>query len=298
MRPPDQRLVTRRWFAAACVVVLLKFLLCSHAETLYAAWDSAGYVESAGKWHWGAPYEIYSYIRVPTFNLYLASVNALGVPVRLANEVVLAFSALLVAQAVWACGLTRITAWLIFALLTLHPWTYYIFNLVTPDGLYATLLVAFVAAMVLPSDHGPAYEGWLPLFAVLSALLVYSLQAPGPVRRLLSTPLLVSTGAISYGLYLFHWPVFVLLRERGWDLTSPPHLVGALAITVTVSLVSYRLVERPVRRTSWRPVPTLRLAAIASVIVLASAVLVAPSGPAISADDDLLDAAAIAPDDG
>jgi peptidoglycan/LPS O-acetylase OafA/YrhL len=155
-----------------------------------------------------------------------------------------------------------------------------------------------LASMLLPSDHGPAYEGWLPLFAVLSALLVYSLQAPGPVRRLLSTPLLVSTGAISYGLYLFHWPVFVLLRERGWNLTSPPHLVGALAITVTVSLVSYRLVERPVRRTSWRPVPTLRLAAIASVVVLASAVLVAPSGPAISADDDLLDAAAIAPDDG
>ncbi|MFN5944276.1 MAG: hypothetical protein ACK5ZG_01960 [Phycisphaerae bacterium] len=149
MRPPDQRLVTRRWFAAACVVVLLKLLLCSHAETLYAAWDSAGYVESAGKWHWGAPYEMYSYIRVPTFNLYLASINALGVPVRLANELVLALAALLVAQAVWACGLTRVTAWLSFALLTLHPWTYYIFNLVTPDGLYATLLVAFIAAMVL-----------------------------------------------------------------------------------------------------------------------------------------------------
>ena len=155
-----------------------------------------------------------------------------------------------------------------------------------------------VAAMVLPSDHGPAYEGWLPLFAVLSVLLVYSLQAPGPVRRLLSTPLLVSTGAISYGLYLFHWPVFVLLRERGWDLTSPLQLIGALAITVTVSLVSYRLVERPVRRTAWRPVPTLRLAALASVVVLASAVLVAPTAPAIRADDDLLDAAAIAPNDG
>lgn len=149
MRPPDQRLVTRRWFAAACVVVLLKLLLCSHAETLYAAWDSAGYVESAGKWHWGAPYEVYSYIRVPTFNLYLACTNALGVPVRLANESVLALAAVVVAQAVWACGLTRLTAWLIFTLLTLHPWTYHIFSIVIPDGLYATLLVAFIAALVL-----------------------------------------------------------------------------------------------------------------------------------------------------
>ena len=151
------------------------------------------------------------------------------------------------------------------------------------------------AAVLLPSDHGPAYEGWLPLFAVLSAVLIYSLQAPGPVRRLLSSPLLVSIGAISYGLYLFHWPVFVLLRERGWDLTSPVHLVGALAITVVVSLVSYRLVERPVRRTSWRPLPTLRLAAMASVVVLGSAVFVAPGASAIRADDELLDAAAIVP---
>jgi peptidoglycan/LPS O-acetylase OafA/YrhL len=154
-----------------------------------------------------------------------------------------------------------------------------------------------VASMVLPADRGPAYDGWLPAFALVSAVLVYSMQTDSIVRRVLSSRPLVSIGTISYGLYLFHWPVFVLLRDAGWDLTSPPDLLGALAITVALSLVSYRLVERPVRRTSWHPVPTLRLAAMTTVAVLASGVLVAPGAPAIQADDELLDAAAIAPVD-
>ena len=157
-------------------------------------------------------------------------------------------------------------------------------------------LVGIVAAAVLlPADRGPAYEGWLPLFAVLSATLIYALQAPGWVRRLLTSRLLVSMGAISYGLYLFHWPVYVFLRGRGWELATLSDLVGALAITLAISLVSYRLVERPVRHTGWRPARALRLAAVASVAVLASSVLVAPGVPAIRADAELLGAAAIAP---
>jgi peptidoglycan/LPS O-acetylase OafA/YrhL len=158
-----------------------------------------------------------------------------------------------------------------------------------------SLAAILAAAMLLPADHGPAYEGWLPAFAVLSALLVYSMQADGRVRRTLSARPLVAIGTISYGLYLFHWPVFVLLRERGWDLTSPQDLIGALAITVAIAVASYRVVERPVRHTSWHPLPTLRLAAATTVAVLASAVLVSPGAPAIRADDELLEAAAIAP---
>lgn len=149
MRPSDQPLLTRPWLFAACVIVLLKLLLTSHAETIYDGWDSVGYVASAAKWHWGVDYGQYSHIRVPTFNLYLACVTALGVPLRLANEVVLVLSALLVARAVWACGLTRITAWLAFTLLTLHPWTFKLFSVVVPDGLYATLLIAFIASLIL-----------------------------------------------------------------------------------------------------------------------------------------------------
>ncbi len=158
-----------------------------------------------------------------------------------------------------------------------------------------SLVAILAASALLPSDHGPAYDGWLPLFAVLSAVLIYSMQADGPVRRILSMRPLVTIGTISYGVYLFHWPVFVVLRERGWTLTEAPHLAGAVAITVALALVSYTIVERPVRRAKWPPLPTLRMAGMATAVVLSSAVLVAPTAPAIRADDRLLDAAAIAP---
>ena len=56
-----------------------------------------------------------------------------------------------------------------------------------------------------------------------SALLVFGLQAESPVRRALSTRPLVWLGGISYGVYLYHWPIYVIADERrtgldGWQL--------------------------------------------------------------------------------
>jgi peptidoglycan/LPS O-acetylase OafA/YrhL len=159
------------------------------------------------------------------------------------------------------------------------------------------LVAILVASMVLPSDRGPAYQGWLPVFALASATLVVALQVDGMVRRALSWRPLVAVGAISYGLYLFHWPVFVLLRERGWDLATPGGLVVALAVTAAVSVASYRLVERPIRHASWTPRASLGLAAAATTAALVGALLVPATRPVIRADEVLLDRAAIAPAD-
>ena len=160
-------------------------------------------------------------------------------------------------------------------------------------------LAAIVAlSMLLPSDHGPAYQGGLPMFALVSGALILALQVDGALRRALSWRPIVAIGTISYGLYLFHWPVFVVLRDAGWQLTRLPDLVGALSITAAMEAASYRLVERPVRRSSWRPLPTLRLAAATTAAVLAATLSLAPATPAIRADDELLDAAAIEPVEG
>lgn len=159
------------------------------------------------------------------------------------------------------------------------------------------LAAIVVASVVLPSDRGPAYQGWLPVFALASATLVVALQVDGVIRRALSWRPLVAVGAISYGLYLFHWPVFVLLRERGWDLATPGGLVVALTLTAVVSVASYRLVERPIRHASWKPRASFRLAAAATTAAVVAGLLVPPTRPVIRADEALLDRAAIAPAD-
>ena len=107
------------------------------------------------------------------------------------------------------------------------------------------LAVIVTSAVVLPSDGGPAFDGWLGIFALASAGLIVGLQAPGPLRRVLSWRPLVLLGLVSYGAYLFHWPVFVVLSSRGWSLSSSPSFAVAVAITLGLAAVSYRLVEHP-----------------------------------------------------
>jgi hypothetical protein len=82
---------------------------------------------------------------------------------------------------------------------------------------------------------------------------------PGVVARVLSWRPLCLLGIISYGVYLWHWPVIVYATEErvgvgGWRLDAIRILV-----TFGVATVSYRLVELPIRRGTWRP-PRVRWA--------------------------------------
>lgn len=167
-------------------------------------------------------------------------------------------------------------------------------------GMWApvALVLVIAAAATVPAGSGPAYEGLLPVFAVLTASLIAALQVPGQAACILAWRPLVAIGKVSYGLYLFHWPVFVLLRERGWDLTAPGGMAVAAAITALLTVISYRLVEQPVRLSTWRPVPTFRVAAIVSAVVLVAGIVVAPPVGGIEADTELLASVSIAPAEG
>ena len=59
------------------------------------------------------------------------------------------------------------------------------------------------------------YRGGLVLYALVTATVVLAaVESRGPVRRVLSSRVLVSVGVVSYGAYLFHWPMFVWLRSE------------------------------------------------------------------------------------
>ncbi len=74
------------------------------------------------------------------------------------------------------------------------------------------MAVILWAATSWPAASGPAYSGWLPVFALASvAVIAGSCRPPGGLTVLLAWSPLVALGAISYGVYLFHLPVFVLL---------------------------------------------------------------------------------------
>ncbi|HQZ36012.1 MAG TPA: acyltransferase family protein [Ilumatobacteraceae bacterium] len=148
-------------------------------------------------------------------------------------------------------------------------------------------------AVVLPSDAGPAYWGLLTPLALVTTVLLLSLQVPGRTRQLLSLSPLVRLGKVSYGAYLYHWPIFVLLRQEGWRLDRPLYFATAVALTLACAVASYLLLEQPIRRSGWTPRHTLALASSAVAASLFVIAVLPSSRGLLEPNQKVLDAAAI-----
>ncbi|MGE0879706.1 MAG: acyltransferase family protein [Acidimicrobiia bacterium] len=95
------------------------------------------------------------------------------------------------------------------------------------------------------------YRGGLVAYALAGAVvIVAALQPVGILPRLLSYRPLVGLGAVSYGVYLFHVPVFEFLGAA--DAHSRAWFVPRAVATLVAAWVSFRLVERPIRAWSSR----------------------------------------------
>ena len=81
---------------------------------------------------------------------------------------------------------------------------------------------------------------------VATALVIAAARTPGPVAQLLRYRRLRWLGRRAYGIYLWHWPLVVLLRP-GIDVSWSPAVTGSLTVVGAVVLgsLSYRFVERP-----------------------------------------------------
>lgn len=89
------------------------------------------------------------------------------------------------------------------------------------------------------------YHGGLSAIAILSVLAIVGAIRSKPLTRMLSVRPLVWLGAISYGVYLLHWPIRVALTHTGLPGWSQPWIT--LATTLAVAPISLRLFEDPIR---------------------------------------------------
>lgn len=140
-----------------------------------------------------------------------------------------------------------------------------------PLGVVA--VVALVAASLTLSGREPElYRGGLALLGCASAAVILAvvLAPAGVVARFLATGPLRALGIVSYGVYLWHWPLYVILTEErvglaGWALTGV-----RVAATVVVAAASYFLLEKPIRHA--------RLGArlgVPAVVIVAAAIALA-----------------------
>ena len=144
----------------------------------------------------------------------------------------------------------------------------------------ATISFGSLAGMVLTAssavDLSPSQRGLLATVFAVGLIATLSGDQGGPAVRLFSLPPLVYLGKISYGTYLWHWPVIVLLGE----LVRPPMLVRAVLVagmSTMFAAASFHMLERPIRSPRLRP--DLRVPAVAtglSVSVVAALLVVPP----------------------
>ena len=97
---------------------------------------------------------------------------------------------------------------------------------------------------------GLLFRGGFLLLSVLVAVVIVAVTHPASlVGRAMGRQPLRYLGQRSYGLYLWHWPVFVVTRPGGdlaWDGWWA--VVGRIGLTMLLAELSYRLVEDPIRR--------------------------------------------------
>ena len=112
-------------------------------------------------------------------------------------------------------------------------------------------LIVLVLCFANVSEFDSAlYRGGYLVFACVSAVVVLVAAHPASTvtSSLLGTRPMVWIGKRSYGIYLWHWPVYMVTRP-GIDipLTGIPLFVLRVAITIGLAAASYRFLEVPIR---------------------------------------------------
>jgi len=149
-------------------------------------------------------------------------------------------------------------------------------------------LAALLLIMATLSEYSPwLYRGGFAVTSLLTAVVIAIIAHPAiGFGFVLSNPVMTWIGKRSYGIYLWHWPIFMITRP-GFDVASSvtTTFIFRLALTFTIAELSYRYVEMPIRKVGYRiwmrnitrtlGMATHRSASGAAVITFASFALIA-----------------------
>ncbi|SMY06874.1 acyltransferase family protein [Flavimaricola marinus] len=243
-------------------LVLLPFEFRDYAKSLIAAtvwlsnvqfWREAGYFDASADVKillhtWSLSVEEQFYVVLPFALLALGMVRKATVPALIA----------LWALSLWGCiALTPSQPVSTFFLFPFRAWELLTGVLLAialqtralrfPAWVSGAGLVLVIGSILLVQTAG--FPGWQAMFPVAgSAMLLANAGRNDPVNKALGHPAPVFVGLISYSLYLWHWPVLTLSRYWRIDYAGPWEAALWLALAVALSIASWALVERPLRR--------------------------------------------------
>jgi peptidoglycan/LPS O-acetylase OafA/YrhL len=144
--------------------------------------------------------------------------------------------------------------------------------------LHAAAPVAAVALAVFWAKAGSQsgmpttfmFRGGFLVCAALAAVVIADVRQidQGILGRVLSFRPLRWIGTTSYGLYLWHWPIFVYLNGARTGLSGVGLDLARVSLTFAAATGSYYLVERPIRRRRYSGIARGMLAPSAAVVTV------------------------------
>lgn len=154
-------------------------------------------------------------------------------------------------------------------------------------------LAVLAVILIRMEEFAPLlYRGGFLITSLATAGLIATVVHPsGRIGALLDNRVMNWIGTRSYGIYLWHWPIFMLTRP-GFEVADAPVAVFVLrtAATFAFAEVSYRLVEMPIRKLGFKPWldslmdlvrrPSVRIGLIGAAVGVALAILMV--GPQVS----------------
>lgn len=162
----------------------------------------------------------------------------------------------LLAGVILACVVHRLVGW--------KPRRWLVPVLSTAAGL------GILAAWAFAHQTSPrTYGGGITLYTLGSVLVIVGCLSPGPVRAVLDTAVLREIGKVSYGAYLYHWPLFSWLRPDTVGLDGYPLFAVRVGATLVLAFLSAHFVELPIRRRQL--LPHVQPLALGAVVLLAVA---------------------------
>ena len=138
------------------------------------------------------------------------------------------------------------------------------------------------------STQGVAFEGGFTVASIAAALVIADvvLDPYGLVSRALSIAPLRYLGTVSYGIYLWHFPLDVLLDESRVRLGGYPLFAVRSVAAIAVATISYYCLERPIRSGTFFRQMRARIATPIAVIATVTAVFAVTALPATAAPLD------------
>ena len=113
------------------------------------------------------------------------------------------------------------------------------------------LAILATALLFTSSTPFPGYAVILPVGSAALAVAGGTIAPGGGAEIILRLGLFQWIGKLSYSLYLWHWPLVAVAREYRGSALSLPETLALYLLAVVLSMITFALVEDPVRHSIW-----------------------------------------------